>query len=115
MTAREEIVETLAAYFVAQVQKLNDQSYPYWSDVSSWDDHLKAHDTLVTTTFIGNPVTRVALVHLNVCNNGRVYRTEVRSVWESDSGWISAEHDPRAKDPQFREYLRLKAIYEGEE
>ena len=113
MAEREEVVKTLAAVFVVQSEKRDQHNYPYQSDVSVWGDHLQAHEAL-TTTFGNQDKMRIILRHINVLSSGRVVNDNVKTIYENKT-WVSGEHDPRAKDPQYREYLRLKRIYDDDD
>lgn len=112
MAEREEVLDTLAAVFVVQIEKLDDKNYPYWHTETMWHDHYKAAEAL--TDMRGNDKRRIILRHLRNTNIGMVHWFDVMVVWQAGK-WVSGVHDPRAKDPQYREYLRLKEIYGEDE
>lgn len=109
MAEREEVVKTLAAVFVVQSERWD----AHQSDVSIWEDHLQAHEAL-RATFGKKDEMRIILRHINVLASGRVMNHEVKVIFEKGK-WVSGEHDPRAADPNYREYLRLKEIYGEDE
>jgi hypothetical protein len=113
MAIREEVRGMLAAYFVAQEQKWDDRNYPYWADISSWEDHVKAAEAAVASKGNRAGHHRVVLVHLEVLNTGRINRYVVKPVWE-DGIWVSDEHNPLMANPRFRQYLELKKEFENE-
>lgn len=113
MAIREEVVKTIAAVFAVTTEKWDDQNYPYEDVVSLWEDHLQAYNAIENAgRHAKKDKMRIVLRHLTVLNTGRVVWHNVKPVYEAGQ-WVSPEHDPRAKDPQFREYLRLKEIYES--
>lgn len=109
MTAREEIVKTMLSVFAFVEEKFDDRDYPYNDTVSLWEDHLQAFDAL-EHSFGKKDRRKIILRHFDLLSSGRLAWHDVRVVYEGGK-WVSADHDPRAKDPQFREYLRLKEIY----
>lgn len=105
----DENFETIAAVFAITEEKWNSQNFPYQQVHSFWSDHHLAHKALSVLTRLQNP--KIDLRHLGVLESGRVIWKQVKVVFE-DGVWVSGEHDPRAVDPQYREYLRLRQIYE---
>jgi hypothetical protein len=110
VTAREEIVKNAVRLFAVVEQKWDDRNYPYDEAVSLWEDHLQAFAAM-EALYGSHKNRKIVLRSLDVLSSGRVVWHNVKTVWENDQ-WVSPEHDPRSKDPQYREYLRLKEIYE---
>lgn len=111
MVAREEIVKTLATAFAVTIERWNDQNYPYQDTESLWEDHLQAANAIEEANAIKG--RKIVLRHLQVLSSGRIVWHDVKTVWDAGK-WVSGEHDPRSKDPLYREYLRLKEIYGDE-
>ena len=111
MAVREEVTKQLAAVFAVQIERWDDHNYPYQHTESLWEDHLQAAAAIEDAR--GNDKRQIVLRHLDVLNTGRITWHDVKVVWQAGK-WVSGEHDPRAKDPQYREYLRLKEIYGGD-
>lgn len=103
-----ENFETIAAVFAITEEKWDHHNYPYQEVHSFWVDQIAAYKILKSLS-INNP--RIDLRHLGMLESGRVIWKQVKVIFE-DGQWVSGEHDPRAADPAFREYLRLKEIFE---
>lgn len=110
MAERKDVVKTLAAVFAVQTERYDDHNYPYQHTESLWGDHLRACEVIRDTR--GNDKRRIVLRHLQVLSSGRVVWQDVKTVWEAGK-WVSPEHDPRASDPEFRKYLRLKEKFDN--
>lgn len=110
MAVQEEVVKTLAAVFAVTIERWDDHNYPYQDTESLWEDHLQAAHALEQAR--ANTKRKIVLRHLQVLNSGRIVWHDVKTVWDAGK-WVSGEHDPRAKDPQYREYLRLKEKFDS--
>lgn len=106
----DKVPSTLAKVFAVTIQMMDDNNHPYQHTESLWTSHLEAADVIDGAR--RNEKRRIVLRNLNVLSSGRVVWEDVETVWQSGR-WVSLDHDPRAQDPQYREYLRLKEIYDN--
>src|SRR5687768_4604177 len=95
------VVKTLAAFFVVRSRKWDSQNYPYFVDSSMWETHIMAHAHLTA------PAQTVVLRHVDLTVSGRIVYND-RTIY-NEGKWVSPEHDPRCADPEYRDYIRLKA------
>lgn len=109
MTARETIVKTIITVFAVSETKWDDHNYPYDDIKSSWEKPEQALDAV--EALFGKPEgKKIFRRSLDLTSTGRLTWHGLGVVWE-DGLWTDLKYDPRYKDPQFKEYLRLKEIY----
>lgn len=108
-TRREMVNTTIVTVFAVTEERFDDQHYPYQHVVSMWSDHLQAFDSM-SDHMKASKRYRIMTKSLDTLDNGRVIFPNIRSIWENGK-WVDEEYDPRANDPMFKEYLRLKEIY----
>jgi hypothetical protein len=85
--------------------------------VSRWATAEDAHKAAHKGGVMGIGDGEVWYVTINYCGGGDYdepcdYICEVESRIYDGQKWIDVRFDPRANDPEFQEYLRLKKIYE---
>lgn len=98
-------VGTIATFFVVKTKGYDDHNYSYWKDYSFWKAAATAYE------FIPNKEATISERNVKVTSEGRVIYDD-KVVWE-DGVWL-LEYDPRAKDPEWKDYIRLKKKFEEE-
>lgn len=104
---REEYVKQIGEpVFAVKLQMWNNQNYPYWAVQSRWETADHAVENLPKSGKV-----QIVRQHLKVSNLGRITFTDGITVLDEEGVW-HGEYDPRSKDPRWKEYLRLKEIFD---
>lgn len=93
--------------YTVEVRKWNEQNYPYWDINSRWNNVDSAVADKQSLTGYTTPTARVVKHNLIANEDGRVSFSEVLVVLDEEGVWHSL-YDPRANDPDWAEYARLK-------
>lgn len=105
-----DAVKTLTnPIYTVQEQRWNTQHYPYWNTRGRWETVEQAVENL--PSWLTGPKVRIIKELLQADAEGRITFNEVLVVLDEDDNWHPL-YDPRKKDPDWREYVRLKEKFE---
>lgn len=84
-------------------------------EVSSWASRRRDSQIISPVFYTRDEAKAFREGYYSAMNEVSQHFNMERIKAEKEKGegkWVSGEHDPRASDPEYLEYLRLKEVYE---